>query len=300
MLKRSILLFLFVTVAYTAFVKFQFFKALQNQNGAKAEQVKEPNAHKVYFFSFTKYTASGEKEIEIEGDSADLLAKTVDLMNVVAKAYAEETPVTITSDEGQYDKASNLVHLRNNVVATTEDGTRLLTEKLDIYPSDKTMQTDVQAAVKKENINIDGTGAEGDSQLKKVKFQKNVTVVIQDAGKAQGVNADSKGPTVITCDGPLEIDYDHNIAYFNDNVVATDPRGKLTADHMDVYYNKDSRKVNKIVATGNVVIHNPDGNKTYSDNVIYLAEEGRIILGGDTEALYFGGDGNNLKKEGLI
>ena len=75
-----------------------------------------------------------------------------------------------------------------------------------------------------------------------------------------------------------------------DNVEAVDERGKLIADIMDVYYNKISRGVSKIVALGNVVIQNPDGNTTYSDSVIYLADEGRIILGGDTEALYFEGD----------
>jgi hypothetical protein len=56
---------------------------------------------------------------------------------------------------------------------------------------------------------------------------------------------------------------------------------------MDVYYNKAKKRVHKIVATGNVSIENPDGNTTFSDNVIYLAEEGRIILGGDPEAAYF-------------
>jgi len=91
---------------------------------------------------------------------------------------------------------------------------------------------------------------------------------------------------VITCDGPLVVDYDKNVARFHDNVVAEDQRGKLRADVMDVYYSKTTRRVSKIVATGNVVVDNPDGNQTYSDNVIYLAEEGRIILGGDAEALY--------------
>ncbi len=143
------------------------------------------------------------------------------------------------------------------------------------------------AVKKKDNINIEGEGARGDSNLKKVKFKKNVTVVVQDP------KAKAAGPTVITCDGPLTIDYEKNIAHFKENVVAQDARGKLSADIMDVYYNKVSRQVAKIVALGNVVIENPDGNKTYSDSVIYLADEGRIILGGDAEALYFGGDQND-------
>jgi hypothetical protein len=56
------------------------------------------------------------------------------------------------------------------------------------------------------------------------------------------------------------------------------------------------QKVSKIIARGNVMIENPDGNKTYSDSVIYLADEGRVILGGDTEALYAGGSGESFNQ----
>jgi hypothetical protein len=55
---------------------------------------------------------------------------------------------------------------------------------------------------------------------------------------------------------------------------------------MDVFYDGDSRRVSKMVARGNVVIVGQEGNTTYSDNAIYLADEGRIILGGDVEAEY--------------
>ena len=285
MIKRLVVVCVAFVVLYIGVVWLQVFFATQNTKKAggispRAEQA----THKVYFFSFTKYTPDGEKEIEIEGDSANILTQTVSLMNVVAKAYAEETPVTITSDQGNYDKTTNKIHLHKNVVATTENGTRLLTEQLDIEPSKRLMETDVEAEIKKDNLNIEGVGARGDSNLKKVKFKKNVTVIVQDP------NEKTSSPTVITCDGPLVIDYEKNIAHFKNNVVAEDNRGKLLADTMDVYYNRISRKVDKIVALGNVVIENPDGNKTYSDSVIYLAAEGRIILGGDAEALYFEGD----------
>ena len=292
MLKRFLIGAIVFIALYVGLIQFQILVTQHRAPGSGQGGSSSEAMHKVYSFSFSKYTPAGEKEIEIEGDSADILATTVELSNVVAKAYAEEVPVTMTADKGNYDKARNKVHLKQNVVATTADGTRLLTEELDIHPTEKVMETQVGVQVKKDNINIEGMGAQGDSQLKKVKFKKNVTVVIQgteeqlpEGGRSEG------GPTVITCDGPLVIDYSKNIAHFKDNVVAEDKRGKLIADVMDVYYNKVSRRVSKIVALGNVVIENPDGNKTFSDSVIYLADEGRIILGGDTEALYY--DGGN-------
>ena len=290
MIKRVLIVSLFFVAFYTGLVQLQMVLGRRNLSTEPSPSTEKPS-HKVYSFSFTKYTASGDKEIEIEGSSADILSRTVQLLNVVAKAYAEEVPITITADEGLYDKKKNHVHLQKNVVATTEDGTRLITEALDILPAQRLLETDVDAEVKKDNINIAGTGARADSQLKRVEFKKNVTVIVQDPEE------ETAGPTIITCDGPLIIEYDKHIAHFRDNVVAKDERGKLTADRMDVYYNKNTRRVAKIVAVGNVVIENPDGNKTYSDNVVYLAEEGRIILGGDAEALYYDGTNFDIKQE---
>ncbi len=292
MIKRVIAIGVMIIGLYVGLVSLQIFLGGKLQKKTPQGEENVQPTHKIYSFSFTKYTATGEKEIEIEGNSANILARTVDLINVVAKAYAEETPVTITADQGQYDKEKNKVHLQKNVIATTEDGTRLLSEELDIHPSKRMMETDVETQVKKDNIDIEGMGARGDSRLKKVRFKKNVTVIVQDPEKKE-----QGKPTTITCDGPLIIDYEKNVAHFKDHVVSKDERGQLTADSMDVFYNKTTRRVSKIVAVGNVVIENPEGNKTFSDNVVYLAEEGRIILGGDTEALYFEGEGKSLEKE---
>lgn len=273
-------------VAYLLFIQFQVF-LIQKREEKSAKKVtstrKEDALHKVYSFSFSKYTTAGDKEMEIEGDSADVFTRNVILKNVIAKAYAEESPITITADHGNINKATSVVRLDKNVVATSESGTRLLTETLDILPNKKMLTTDVEAEVKKDNISIEGTGAQGDSRLKKVRFKKKVTVVVKNP------ESESKVPTVITCDGPLVVEYDHNMARFHNNVVAIDERGKLRADVMDVFYNKQTRRVSKIVAVGNVIVDNKDGNETFSDSVTYLAEEGRIILGGDAEALYAAG-----------
>jgi len=294
MIKRLVFIFVTLVVFYVFFVQVQVVITRKQRAEQGVEKPSEQKPQKIFTFSFTKYTPEGQREIEIEGDSANILSNTVQLMNVMAKAYAEEVPVTVTADRGQYDKKKNKIHLEKNVVATTDDGTRLVTEALDMSPSEHIVETDLPTQVKKDNINVEGTGARAETNLKKVKFQKNVTVVVQNAEDKE------TGPTTITCDGTLVVDYEKNIAHFRDNVVAQDSRGKLTADTMDVYYNRVSRRVSKIVSAGDVVIENPDGNKTYSDSVIYLADEGRIILGGDTEALYFKGDGNAALGKGVL
>ncbi len=284
MIKR----FIFVCVILASFyIVFLFLRLNVNITDFRSEekdhnketQGEELPSQRVYSFSFSKYTPEGHRELEIEGDSADIFSKIVSLTNVIAKAYADDKPITITADNGIFDKSTSYIHLTKNVVATSEEGTTLRSDSLDIDTNNKILSTDDRALVEKDNIKLEGKGARGDSNLKKIKFKRNVTVVISSEDK-------NMSPTIITCDGPLDVDYVNNIARFNDNVIATDQRGKLSSDYMDVFYDKSSRRVYKIIARGNVIIEQ-EGNVTYSDNVIYLAKEGRVILGGDPEAIYY-------------
>ena len=283
MIRKFLLGSVILVLAYVALIQWRLWSHTSHHGQVgkhSGDQPDKETSQRVYSFSFSKYTEEGQKELEIEGDSADILAQNVSLINVIAKAYAEESPVTITADQGSLDRSTNEVLLHKNVVATTENGTRLITDQLKIHSDSKNLETDTAAKVKKDNINIEGTGASSNSQLSKVTFKKNVTVVIQDS------ESESKTPTVITSDGPLEVDYKRDLAHFSKNVVAHHERGTLTADYMDVIYDKKTRRVSKIIARGNVVIVSKDGNITYSDNAIYLTEEGRMILGGDVEAQY--------------
>ena len=285
MMNRKIFYLIGILIlAYVALIQWKVWNHIRRNIDPAKQEAGGGNAdtsNRVYSFSFSKYTETGERELEIQGDTADILAQQVKLINVIAKAYAEESPVTVTADTGTFDKGTSDVFLRQNVVATTEDGARLLTEKLVIHPERGKMETDIQAKVKRDNIHIEGFGAQSDSNIGKINFKKKVTVVVQDPNNAEGGN-----PTVITCDGPLDIDYNLNIAHFKKNVVAQDDRGTLTADYMDVFYDHASRRVSKMISRGNVIVVSKEGNTTYSDNAIYLADEGRIILGGDVDADY--------------
>jgi LPS export ABC transporter protein LptC len=283
MLRKFVIVTVMLVLTYVALIQWKmWFHVKRNVDPSKRgiENVAKDMSQKVYSFSFSKYTETGERELEIEGDSADILARKVKLINVIAKAYAEESPVTITADRGMLNKKTSDILLRENVVATTENGARLITEELMIHPDDNKMETQITAKVKKDNIHIEGIGATSDSARGKVTFQKNVTVVVQDP------NVETNNPTVITCDGPLEIDYKRNLAHFKINVVAQDERGTLSSDYMDVFYDAQTRRISKMVARGNVEILTKEGNQTFSDNAIYLAQEGRIILGGDVDAEY--------------
>lgn len=288
MLKRLLVLSVVLILVYVGFVNFQV-RFPKRFSLKKVTQGTGEIPHTVYRFSFSKYMTTGERQLEIEGDSANILGHEVQLMNVIAKAYAEETPVVITADHGTFDKQSGIVHLNENVVATTDTGARLMTEQLDIAPDEKRVESSVLANVKTQNIDVVGTEAISDAKISNVKFKKNVTVNFRDPNNPQAK------PTTVTCDGILEIDYGKNIARFNDNVVAVDARGTLKADRMDVIYDKQTEQLDRMIGVGNVEIIKPDGSSTFSDNVIYFAKEGRTVLGGAPEVMAYedkeGGDG---------
>ena len=107
MIKRLVFIFTAVVVFYVFFVQMQVVITRKQHAERAAEKPSEQKPQKVFAFTFTKYTSEGQREVEIEGDSADILSNTVKLMNVMAKAYAEEVPVTVTSDRGEYKKKEN-------------------------------------------------------------------------------------------------------------------------------------------------------------------------------------------------
>ena len=110
-------------------------------------------------------------------------------------------------------------------------------------------------------------------KAKEGKFdRKNNLVSLQD-----NVVAKSTDGTTITCDGPLEINYNKNRAAFLNNVKVKDSKGDIFADRIDVYFNDDTRRVRCVVARGNVRIVS-DESITYSEKAIYLVDQGRVIL----------------------
>jgi lipopolysaccharide transport protein LptA len=92
-------------------------------------------------------------------------------------------------------------------------------------------------------------------------------------------------PTVVTAD-KLTADYTHNTGTFECNVLVVDPRITVRADKMIVLFglatNTTQRSVDSITATGNVVITQQD-RKSKSDQAVYTAPDGKVVLTGKPE-----------------
>jgi LPS export ABC transporter protein LptC len=234
---------------------------------------KEGAQQKLLTFSLSG-TEKGKKKWDIEGESADLLSsEIVKLANVKGKTYNEDNVITITADKGAFDKKSNDVQLNSNVVAVTDDGVTLTTDHLNWNAKKEEVWTEDFVEVDRENVKAKGTGVKGHPALEKVRFEQDVTIDIAPS-------------TVVTCDGPLEIDYQKSVAYLNKNVVVIDERGELKADKASVYFNKEKKEIKKVVAEGNVSIKRGD-NVTYSDKAIYYADEAKVVLKGKPKVIIY-------------
>lgn len=86
--------------------------------------------------------------------------------------------------------------------------------------------------------------------------------------------------TTITCKGNLDMDYEKNIAVFHQEVVVEDPRMKMTADKMTVFFKPDSKTIEKVVAKGRVRFKK-ETKSAMAESAVYTANDGRVVLTGN-------------------
>ncbi len=246
---------------------------------------KEGAQQKLLTFSLSG-TEKGEKKWDLEGESADLLSsELIELSNIKGKTYNKENVITLTADSGTFDRNSNDVKLKSNVVAVTDDGATLTTDKLNWNAQKEEVWTEDIVNINRDNVKVKGTGIIGHPSLEQVKFEQDVTIDIAPS-------------TIITCDGALEIDYKQSVAYLNDNVEVTDERGKIKADKARVYFDTEKKEIKKVIAEGNVSIQRGE-NITYSQKAIYYAKEAKVVLQGRPKFIIYSSaqeDSNGLNK----
>jgi len=224
-------------------------------------------------FNFAGYEDGGKKTWDISAEAADILTDVVHMQQITGKTYGDDDTMQLVADKGDYKKTEGKLHLQDNVVGTSESGAKFTTDSLDWDANEGLITTEDKVHIQKDNMSSTGTGIIAHQELKKVQFQKDVTVNI-DREVESGMQR-----TVITCDGPLDIDYGGEVAIFNDNVVATDEQGKMYADKMTVYFNSKTKKIRKVVCSGNVKIDN-DQNSAYSELVTYDSDDQKARLTG--------------------
>lgn len=224
-------------------------------------------------FNLQGYDETGEKSWEVNGDTADIIGTKVKLSNVDANTFGEKK-VNLTAETGVIDQASGDMHLENDVIITSEDGSQLITDSLDWKRNDDLVTTDDDVLITDEKFTLTGTGMEGHPELKNTKIHEDVKVKI---------NTEKEGApkrfVTITSDGPMIVDQVKSIATFQDNVVAVEEGRTLEADRMELYFNEELSDIREIICIGNVVITQGE-NRTYAERATYNATTQKLILSG--------------------
>lgn len=235
-------------------------------------------------FSLAGYGEKGKKSWDLAGESADIFNELIKLNNITGNLYGKDEDVKLTADSGDFNKDKGLVHLERNVVITTSTGARLTTDALDWDRKNQTVATDEQVNIQKDNMTVVASGARGEPNLNKVALEKDVRL---------DINSVDKDKIIITCDGPLQIDYGKNIATFLNNVKVEKVDTVIYSDKMDVYFIASGKqveeksgtvdnmgsKIDKIIARGNVRVLRGE-NTSYSEEAIYTAFDKKLTLTG--------------------
>ncbi len=284
-------------------IVFLFLLLSVKYSAALAASEAAPGAdQQISDFSLAGYGDKGKKAWDISGKSADIISDTVKLKDVTGNLYGEKEDIQLNADMGDFNKTDGKVHLQDNVVITTSQGATLTTDSLDWDRKNQTVTTVDQVNIARDNMMAAALGASGEPNLKKVDLEKEVNVQIFPQEKnAEGAPENKATKITITCDGPLQVDYDAGIATFNNNVKVDRDDAQIYSDTLLVYFlnNKQSQdkeqeekdaagaegvagmgsKIDKIIARGNVKIVQGE-NISYSQEAVYSGMSKKITLVG--------------------
>lgn len=250
-----------------------FLSGCTNRGKAKPEVLvtspAHPEAQAVSKFTLVGHTETGRKKWEIEGETANLVVDVIYLSPVTARNYGK-VDLLLTAERGNFHKVSQDVHLKGDVVATTSDGARLTTDTLNWRASQETGTTPDWVTVTRPGMTVLGKGGVGYPKLKRVRLEKDVTVTLK--GK-EGAT------TVITCDGPMEVDYGRRKARFFRNVLVQDAKGIIRSDRMDVTLDPKQSQIKTATCWGHVEIHQ-EKKQAFCRRAKYWQAPGRTVLMG--------------------
>jgi len=288
-LKKVFLFFCFFVFqlfpSYQCFSTYNFAVA-SSTGGSDAEQ-------QLNDFSLAGYGDKGKKTWDITGKSADMFTDNIIFKKVTGNLYGNAEQVQLTADKGDFNKTEGKVRLEQDVVVTTSSGTKLTTDSLDWDRNNNIVSTKEKVKIKRDNLVSTSLGATGQPGLNKVDLEKDVKLEINpDGAKGTKNGANPAEKIVITCDGPLSIDYEKNLATFMHNVKVERLESQIYSDKMFVYFTRDSgkskakagsatmnSKIDKIIAQGNVKVVQGE-NISYSNEAVYSALDKKITLSG--------------------
>ena len=252
-------------------------------------------------FNLAGYGAKGQKTWEVQGAQMDMAGNDVKISDIKARLFGDKENMVLTADNGHFDKTSGVIHLQDHVKAVTESGAELLTDTLDWSQKESLITTNDKVNISRDNMTAVATGIEAKPDFKVAKFEKDVVMTIDGQKKtdtstetAEKQTEKQKGAALpksqmtVTCDGPMELNYEKQFAVFEKNVkVEGDAQqGTMVADKMTVYFSPTTKQIDKIDAQGHVKIERGE-NTSFSEGAIFTASDKRVVLTGRPKLVIF-------------
>jgi len=230
-------------------------------------------------FYLSGFENKGQKNWEVRGKSAEINNDKVNIKDVDGYSYLEEKKINVKADKGAYNKQDSSMKLQDNVVITSEDGVQLNTDSLQWDQKKNLIETNDTVKIRKDKeMELQGDGFQADTQMKNAVLDKNVEVKFN--------KKDQTGMVVVTCDGPVEMNYNEGNAVFNKNVKMTDNELEMNADIARMFFNTTSKKIEKVIVEGNVkIIRGKD--VTYAQKATYYDSNKKVILEGSPKLIFF-------------
>ncbi|MCD6228532.1 MAG: LPS export ABC transporter periplasmic protein LptC [Candidatus Omnitrophica bacterium] len=229
-------------------------------------------------FYLSNFQSNGTKDWELKGKEAKVYQNLIEIFDMEAKYFRKDRMIDIKADKGKLNRERMCTYLEDNVKIRSSDGLSLFTNSLIWLKNANLINTQDKVVLTKGTMTIEAQGMQANTSLEKVDFKKDVKIKFSK----------EDAPRIITidCKGPLEIDYKKGEAIFKSQVIVESEEGKMIADRAIVYFAKDSKSIERIVAEGNVKIYR-GANVTFAQKATYLNKEKKIILEGRPRLILF-------------
>lgn len=272
-IRRSIYVVLFLVFAFTFF--WWFFSGEKNstENTHFSEQVSDEDHLRQEISEFSIYGRNPRDDgiWQLEGSYAVIFENEVHLKGLSAKLISDEGTVDVFSDEGFFCRVKNEVELVGDVLVRTHDGATLKTDRARWSQVEQKIFTDSRVRIGRADLTATGLGAEADARNQIAQLNSEVVVMMEPG-------------TRISCSGPLKVFGEEDRAELYDNVIVDDEEGRLIADMLTVYFDRDTQKLSKAVAEGNVKVKRGK-SYTLSDKAVYTESTGSAKLKGGARVI---------------
>ncbi len=240
-------------------------------------------------FTLTGYEETGGKRWDLSGSEANLDGQIVTIRKPDAVGYDPERTSYLTASVAQIHQQTRQVRLEHDVTVHTSDGLWFASPILYWIPDQDRVETDAPVRIETDHMLLRGYGLTGLTPLKQATVHEDVELVLNssdDELPGGGGPGEGSKHVVITCDGPLTVDYQRDIATFERNVHVVDPSGEIYSDTLVAYLNRTTHTIRYADAIGHVRILQAHNTAT-SERAVYEPLRGRITLVGRPSLLLY-------------